>query len=221
MKVTQQEGAKVMSLFNNIGSLMNTLMQPNDHEETKNLANKAGVDTNDFSKIASIGLPLLFQGMNRNNQSKEGLDSFNQALNEHQARNNYESVNEFSRHVDPQEGDKIVNHVFHNEKDDVSNSLADRLGVSPQTVKKTLAVLAPIAIKYLADRKKEQNLDDQGVQRETETLTREAAMKARDYDGGQGAGSGGLLGNLVSGLTQTSDNKNKDGLLGNLFDIFK
>ncbi|WP_338486805.1 hypothetical protein [Ruoffia tabacinasalis] len=56
-----------MSLFNDIGNLMGTLMQPDQHEEGKNLASKAGVDTNDFAKIASIGLPLLLQGMNRNN----------------------------------------------------------------------------------------------------------------------------------------------------------
>lgn len=101
-----------MALFDNIGSLMNTLMQPDDHEETKNLANKAGVDTTDFAKIASIGLPLLLQGMNRNNKDQVGLESFNQALKQHQERNNYDSFNQFSRNVDPQDGDKIVGHVF-------------------------------------------------------------------------------------------------------------
>lgn len=211
-----------MSLFDNMGSLMNTLMQPNDYEETKNLANKAGVDTNDFAKIASIGLPLILQGMNRNNQSQEGLESFNQALNQHQERNNYDSFNQFSRNVDPQEGDKIVNHVFHNDKDDVSNSLAERLGVSQATVNKTLAILAPIAIKYLADRKRQQNLDAQGVQQETQNLTREAAMKARDFNKEQPSNSGGLLGDLLNGLTDSSNKEEKDtGLLGSLFDLFK
>lgn len=170
-----------MSLFNNIGSLMSTLMQPNDNEETQDLANKAGVDRNDFAKIAFVGLPLILQGMNRNSQSKKGLNSFNQALDQHEERNNYDSFNQFSKNIDPQNGDKILGHVFNNEKDDVSNSLAERLGVNPSIVKKTLAVLAPIAIKYVFDCKKEQNLDDQGVQQETQNLTREAAMKARDY----------------------------------------
>lgn len=211
-----------MSLFNDIGNLMGTLMQPDKHEESKNLASKAGVDTNDFAKIASIGLPLLLQGMNRNNQSKQGLESFNQALNQHQERNNYESFNQFSKNVDPQDGDKIVRHVFNNEQEDVNNSVADRLGVNPDTVKRTMAILAPIAIKYLADRKRQQNLDAQGVQRETQNLTREAAMRARDHNKNDPSNSGGLLGDLFSSFTDSTNNqKNDGGLLGSLFDLFK
>ena len=211
-----------MSLFNNIGSLMSTLMQPEQHEESQNLAKKAGIDTNDFAKISSIGLPLILQGMNRNNESQQGLDSLNQALNQHQERNNYDSFNQFSKNVDSQDGDKIVGHVFNAEKEDVNNSLADRLNVSPDTVRKTLAILAPIAIKYLADQKRQKNLDAQGVQRETQKLTREAAMQARDYNQNEQAGSDGLLGNLFGGLTNSTDNqKNDDGLLGSLFDFFK
>lgn len=211
-----------MSLFNNIGSLMSTLMQPEQNEESQNLAKKAGIDTNDFAKIASIGLPLILQGMNRNNESQQGLDSLNQALNQHQERNNYDSFNQFSKNVDSQDGDKIVGHVFNAEKEDVNNSLADRLNVSPDTVRKTLAILAPIAIKYLADQKRQKNLDAQGVQRETQKLTREAAMQARDYNQNEQAGSDGLLGNLFGGLTNSTDNqKNDDGLLGSLFDFFK
>ena len=212
----------MMSLFNDIGSLMGTFMQPEQHEESKNLANKAGVDTNDFAKIASIGLPLLLQGMNRNNQSQQGLESFTQALNQHQERNNYDSFNQFSKNVDPQDGDKIVGHVFNNKQENVNNSLADRLGVNPDTVKRTMAILAPIAIKYLADRKRQQNLDAQGVQKEIQNLTREAAMQARDYNKNDQANSGGLLGDLFSSFTDSSDEqKNDGGLLGSLFDIFK
>lgn len=168
-----------MSLFNNIGSLMSTLMQPEQHEESQNLAKKAGIDTNDFAKIASIGLPLILQGMNRNNESQQGLDSLNQALNQHQERNNYDSFNQFSKNVDSQDGDKIVGHVFNAEKEDVNNSLADRLNVSPDTVRKTLAILAPIAIKYLADQKRQKKL------RCSRCAARNTKINARSSHAGQ------------------------------------
>jgi len=211
-----------MALFNNIGNLMDILMKPDQHEEGKNLADQAGVDANNFSKIASIGLPLILQGMNRNNQDPKGLESFNQALNQHQERNNYDSLSRLTQNVDRQEGDKILGHVFSNEKDEVSNSLADRLGLDAGTVNKALAVLAPIALKYLADRKKEQNLDAQGIQQETQKLTREAAMQAKDYNQNQLSDSNGLLGELFDNLTgSTNKQKKDDGLLGNLFDVFK
>lgn len=212
-----------MALFNDLGSLAGMFMQSNK-TENKQLANRAGVDTDDFSKIATLALPLLLQGINKNNQSKEGLESFNQALNQHQTRNNYDSLDQFSQNVDTNDGNKIVNHVFsNNQSSTVTSGLADRLGVSPQTVQRTLAVLAPLVLKYLADRKRENNLDAQAVQNETQNATTQVAQKVRDFNA-QDSGSGGLFGDLFSSLT-ANDDTNKDdkdqGLLGDLFNLFK
>src|SRR5699024_12397619 len=96
-----------MALLNNMSSLIGMLMQPDQNEESKQLANRAGVDTNDFAKIASIGLPLLLQGINRNNQSQTGLESFNQALNQHQKRNNYDSLNQFAQNAAVNDSSKM------------------------------------------------------------------------------------------------------------------
>src|SRR5699024_10500064 len=116
-----------MALLNNMSSLIGMLMHPDQNEESTQLANRAGVETNDFAKIASVGLPLLLQGINRNNQSQTGLESFNQALNQHQTRNNYDSLNQFAQNVDTADGDKIVNHVLSGNQENVSSSLSNRL----------------------------------------------------------------------------------------------
>lgn len=210
-----------MALFNNIGSLMGMLMQPNQNQESKQLADRAGVDTSDFAKIASIGLPLLLQGINKNNQSSSGLESFNQALTQHQTRNSYDNLNQFTQNVDTEDGDKIVGHVFSGQKDSISSSLADRLGVSPDTVKRTLAVLAPIALKYLADKKRDNNLDAQGVQQETQNITREAAQQVRSINRDDQKDYG-LLGGLLGFGDDKKPNEEKDhGLLGDIMDFFK
>lgn len=213
-----------MALLNDLGSLVGMFMQP-DQQDNKQLANRAGVDSGDFSKIAALGLPLLLQGINKNNQSKEGLASFNQALNQHQTRSNYDSLGQYAQNIDTNDGEKIVNHVFNNQGD-VNSGLADRLGVSPQTVQRTLAVLAPLVLKYLADRKKEQNLDPQAVQNETQNATTQVAQQVREYNKSDTQNKG-LLGDLFSSFTNdnktnTKDTKENDsGLLGDLFDLFK
>lgn len=200
---------------------MGMLMQPNQNQESKQLADRAGVDTSDFAKIASIGLPLLLQGINKNNQSSSGLESFNQALTQHQTRNSYDNLNQFTQNVDTEDGDKIVGHVFSGQKDSISSSLADRLGVSPDTVKRTLAVLAPIALKYLADKKRENNLDAQGVQQETQNITREAAQQVRTINKDDQKDFG-LLGDLLGFGDDKKPNEEKDhGLLGDIMDFFK
>ena len=211
-----------MALLNELGSLAGMFMQP-DKTENKQLASRAGVDTNDFAKIATLGLPLLLQGINKNNQSKEGLESFNQALTQHQTRNNYDSLDQFAQNVDTNDGDKIVNHVFsNNQSSTVTSGLADRLGVSPQTVQRTLAVLAPLVLKYLADRKHEKNLDAQAVQNETQKATAQVAKQVRDFNVSDGGGGllDGLLGGLLSNDDTNKDNKDQ-GLLGDLFNLFK
>ena len=47
-----------MALFNDLGSLAGLFMQPNK-TENKQLASRAGVDTNDFSKIRMMEIKLL------------------------------------------------------------------------------------------------------------------------------------------------------------------
>lgn len=101
-----------MSLINNIGSLVGIFTQPNQNEESKELATQAGVDIKDFGKFSAIGFPLLLQAINRNNQSSIVLESFNQALNQHQKKNNYNSLNQFAQHVDTDDGDKIVSLIL-------------------------------------------------------------------------------------------------------------
>lgn len=209
-----------MALIDNIGSLIGMFMQPNKHQESQKLANRAGVDTNDFAKIASIGLPLLLQAMNRNTQNKEGLASFNQALNEHQTRNNYDSLDQFAQNVDANDGDKIVNHVLGGDRENVNAGLAQRLNVNPGTVQKTLAILAPLVMKFLADRKQEKNLGPDEIQKETQEVSHEATQQVRNLN--KTDSNGGVLGNLLDSFTNNDGSDNQDkGLLDDIFNLFK
>lgn len=212
-----------MSLINNIGSLVGMFTQPDQNEESKQLAKRAGVDTKDFGKIAAIALPLLLQAMNINNQNSKGLTSFNQALNQHQTKNNYDSLNQFAQNVDTEDGDKIVSHVLQDDKQKISDNLAGRLGVSSDTVKKVLAVLAPLVIKYLADQKYEKKLDAEDIQRETQTVTREATTQVKKLSR-ENPKDYGVIGDLLglgSKTNETAENEKDRGLLGGFLDLFK
>lgn len=212
-----------MSLINNIGSLVGMFTQPDQNEESKQLAKRAGVDTKDFGKIAAIALPLLLQAMNINNQNSKGLTSFNQALNQHQTKNNHDSLNQFAQNVDTEDGDKIVSHVLQDDKQKISDNLAGRLGVSSDTVKKVLAVLAPLVIKYLADQKYEKKLDAEDIQRETQTVTREATTQVKKLSR-ENPKDYGVIGDLLglgSKANETAENEKDRGLLGGFLDLFK
>lgn len=217
---------KRMALIDNIGNLVGTLVQANQNQEGQELAKRAGVNSNDFSKIASLGLPLLLQGMNKNTKDSSGLESFIEALNQHQTRNNYDNLSHFAQNINADDGDKIVNHVLSGEKEEVSTGLAERLGVDSQTVKSVLAILAPIVLKFLADKKSEKNLDAQAVQRETQDATQEAARQVRERSKDNQLDLGldlGMIGGLLGfGNGKDSNKQQKDsGLLGDLFNLLK
>ena len=151
-----------MGLFDNVGNLVDLLLQDDQRPETRTLANRAEVDTSDFSKIAALGLPAILQGISRNTQDDVGLDSFNQALNRHQDVGNYQSIDQLTQAVDSQDGDKILGHVFNN-KQSLFDRISKSAGVSNSSVQRVLTLLAPIVLKYLADRKNTHQLDKRGV----------------------------------------------------------
>lgn len=216
-----------MGLFDQFNPL--DLLNDGSQQSTRNLADKAGLDISDFGKVASMGLPLILSQINKNNQTPEGLESFDNALKKHEDVKNYQSMDELTQQVDTEDGDKILGHVFQ-DKNTLVERLANTLGLTPAAVKRALVVIAPLVLKYLADRKSNQNLDRDGLQRETSSTIDRMNDSLRQR-GQESVGNGGLLDSLLDGLSQgqtsspQSTNPKQEsngGLLGNILkNIFK
>lgn len=207
-----------MGLFDNVNNLLDLFVQDQNAAGPQALANRADVSVSDFSKVAAIGLPAILQAIQRNANDDNGLNALNEALDQHQDVEQYQSVNQLSQNIDPQDGDKILGHVF-NDKQSIIDRIADTVGISPAAVKRILILLAPLVLKYLADRKKAKNLDKDGLQQETRVAARNATESLQPE-----ARSGGLLGSLLEGLTGNSTTQKKqdndDGILDDIFRMF-
>ena len=154
-----------MGLFDSFNPL-EMLLQGGQETSNQNLANKAGLDMGDFGKIATIGLPIILSAIKKNTQTPEGLESFDNALTKHQDVTNYNNLDQLTQNVDPQDGDKILGHVF-DDKQSIFERIGSTLGLSPDAVKRALIVVAPLILKYMADRKNSNQLDRNGLQEET------------------------------------------------------
>lgn len=213
-----------MGLFDNAGNLFDMFVSGNNREQ-ETLANRAGVDQSEFSKIASVGLPMILQRINHNTNEESGNDSFNAALKQHEDFDRYSSINDLSANVDPQDGQKILDHIFGN-KDNVVNEISNKRGTSSQSVISVLSVLAPVVMKYFADRKKTNNLDNRGLQNET-TNVLNTLRNSFTNDSQSVTNHGGLLDSFFGGQDDNSDlskrNSQEDGdsLLDNVKDFFK
>ncbi|MBG9979885.1 DUF937 domain-containing protein [Facklamia sp. DSM 111018] len=213
-----------MALFDNV-NLMELLLSGSQVQSNKNLADKAGLDMADFGRIAAVGLPAILSAINKNNQSDRGLESFDQALNKHEDVKQYDSLDQLTQNVDPQDGDKILGHVFADKQTNIIDRIADTLGLTPEAVKRALIVIAPLVLKYLADRKDTKQLDRDGIQKETKNSVEEINSSLRNYQKKAPSNEGGSILDSIFGQNQaqssnTQQNSN-GGLLDNILDLLK
>lgn len=215
-----------MSIFDNIGgNLLDLFINNERREDTTSMAQRADVDEKDFGKIIALGLPILLQAINRNNKDTQGLASFSQALDQHQDARQFNSFGELVNQVDTNDGDKILGHVFNNEQG-IFDRIANTLGVTPGAVKRVLMLLAPIVLKYLADRKHSNKLDNAGVQQETGNIAEQMTRSVREYgqNRGNNDSASDALGNIFDSITKgqaTNTVDKKDGFFDSILDFFR
>lgn len=215
-----------MSIFDNIGgNLLDLFINNERREDTASMAQRADVDERDFGKIIALGLPILLQAINRNNKDTQGLASFSQALDQHQDTRQFNSFGELVNQVDTNDGDKILGHVFNNDQG-IFDRIANTLGVTPGAVKRVLMLLAPIVLKYLADRKQTNKLDNTGVQQETGNIAEQMTRSVREYgqNRGNNDSASDALGNIFDSITKgqtTNTVDKKDGFFDSLLDFFR
>ncbi|MGX7349284.1 DUF937 domain-containing protein [Dolosicoccus paucivorans] len=203
-------------LFGNASQLIDLFLGSNSQEQQ--LAQRADVSTSDFAKVAALGLPIILKQINRNTQSDAGLGSLVDALTKHQDVSQYQSPEEMTQHVDPQDGDKILGHVFETkqQEENIYQKIGNIIGIDEAAVKRVMILLAPIVLKYLADRQRNQNLDQRGVQRETNVAVEEVNDRLQKQNGGV---IGDVLSNILKG-NSTSKPQQSGSIVGNILDYF-
>ena len=161
------------------------------------LAGRLGVDETTAAQAARQAVPALLGGMEANAKDPEGAQSLADALGQHSPALVDGGVN--LDDVDTNDGDKIVGHVFGDQRGEVVDRLGATDGGGGQgLVSKLLPMLAPIVLSYLAGQ-----LGGRG-----KTSAAPAGGDVGDLLGGLlggvlgGGGSkgGGGLGDLLGGL---------------------
>lgn len=196
----------------NLGNIMDLIGGSREDSRNQALEKKTGVQSGTVLKLASLAIPLILRGISKNMDSKDGKESFNQALEQHKGKvTSAGSIEDLIARSDENDGDKILNHIFPNKKAVVSQ-VAEQTGVDQAQVRKVMASLAPLVLQTLADRKEQQNLDADGMARQTETLRQEAEQTAASQfqltelfkqfgsSDQKDSGLGGALGNILNNL---------------------
>lgn len=165
------------------------------------ISKQVGEDSGLVGKIMSLGLPLIMGQLNRNAKTEEGSKSLYDALNKHQAADYSNPQN-----IDPNDGNKILGHIFGDKSDNVSKNIGNEVGADSDKVKQILMYIAPLALAYLANKKKNNEFDEKSIKDYTQN-------EAEQFD----TQMGGTLGNILGGLVDDNQTPNKSG--GGLLDI--
>lgn len=174
------------------------------------VAQRLGVDTPTAETAVRAALPTLVGGLDANAQNPTGAASLMSALTKH-ARSTLLDGGVNVEAVDTADGDKIVNNVFGDKKNQVINTLGSVDGAGGNDlIAKLLPILAPIVLSYLGKQ-----------------IGGSASTSAADTQGGglgdllggllkgSGGGSGGL-GDVLSSVLGGSSGGGLGGLLGGL-----
>lgn len=167
------------------------------------VASAVGEDKGLVGKIFSMGLPLIMGQLNKNTNDPQGARSLLDALGQHENAD-YSSPEK----IDTNDGQKILGHIFGGNEENVTNELGKQTGLDKEKVMKILTYLAPLALAYLANKKKSQNLNEQQLS----DLTRDESDQLEQNAGGA---LEGILGGLMGG-NQEEQTQESGGLLGML-----
>ncbi|MBD3948404.1 DUF937 domain-containing protein [Tuanshanicoccus lijuaniae] len=205
-----------MSIFENVGSLIDLFSQ-GSQTDVQAISERAGIDSKQASSVISLALPLILKAINHNTQTDEGLQSFDNALAEHANDPSFPTVAEQVNNVDMNDGSKMLDHIIPNQQG-IIDKIADTLGLTPEGVRNTLVLVAPLLIHYLAKSKNNRQLTP-------EQIREQAAAEQRAVE--QETNNGGLLGGLLEGVfgqmthPKQQETTENNGLLGSLFDLLK
>lgn len=166
------------------------------------IARRLGVDEATAKQAIDQALPTLVGGLKANAQDPAGERSIAEAVSQHDPRLVEGGVN--LSEVDEADGDKIVGHVFGDNKQQVVQALGGLTkGGGSALQEKLLPILAPIVLSYLA-----KQLGKSGGK----------GGAIGDLLGGiLGSGTGGgAVGDLLGGILGGGQGKGKGGGIGDI-----
>ncbi len=147
--------------FMDVSSILNSVLGNNN--ATQAISQKTGLSQDQVSQMIATGLPVILGGMAKNAQTNDGATSLNDALDQHVDSPVVGDPAQAATDAATADGGNILSHVFGNGTGSISEVIANKIGVDPKQVQSALAILAPIAIGYLAKHKSQNKLDANGV----------------------------------------------------------
>lgn len=191
-------------------SLLSGMLSKMGDKGLEQLAQSAGLDAASAKTILEQAGPLLIGKMANNTKSKEGLESLDDALQNHDGSifNHIEDVVNSNINT---KGDKILGHILGGNVGNVVDALSSQNETDSGSTGKLLEMAAPLILGQLGSQKKLNGLDASGL---FDLLQGEKKLV-------ESGGSSVFMNLAKNFLDKDGDGNIKDDLLGMAGDLFK
>lgn len=117
-----------------------------------------GVSESKAKWIVAAAVPLMIAALNYNAKNKGQAENIDNAIDQHSNSGILDQIGDFfgqggAEQSGSEDGNKIVNHMFGQNTEVVTQNIADKAGLSSSQVTGVLATLAPIVMGYLGQQK--------------------------------------------------------------------
>ena len=204
-----------------ITSLMNAFLST---QSQQGISKATGSSSSDVTSILANALPSLLAGANRQANQTSTASSFAKALASH-AQDDTSNLTSFYNNVDLNDGAKIIQHLFGNQTNSVTKSVAAQAGVTQKQAVSVLSAAAPLLLSLLGQQTTAQTKTAATQKAKTAQTTNLMSSLLSNVD------VGSLIGNMLSSGASTKKTATKKsgvdlsdgldvgdvvGLLGNL-----
>ncbi|MGO1244842.1 MAG: DUF937 domain-containing protein [Sphingobacterium sp.] len=178
-------------------------------QATSAIAKTTGVNESKAKWVIAAAVPLMIAALNYNAKNKGQGEAIDKAAQDHSSGGLMDKLGGlFGGEESNEQGNKIVQHMFGNNTAAVTESVAEKSGLSQNQVGGVLASLAPVVMSYIGQQKK-QNGSGGGI----------GDLIGSVLGGGSTGGIGGLLNGMLGGDSSQEaqpGNQNPTDALGDL-----
>jgi hypothetical protein len=141
---------------------METLMKLMLSQQTvKQVSEQTGLSSQDAAGVIADVLPMLLKGMQGQANNSNTQEGFIDALKTH-GKDDSSDVGKFIKNVDTEDGDKIVNHLLGQDKEEIASKAKSKRGIDKKTVLKVMAILGVLLMTQMG-KSAEQETEKQGT----------------------------------------------------------
>lgn len=193
------------------------LLQSLGNGGLEQLGQQVGLDKSQTNSAVGAMIPTLLSALARNSATPEGASGLLGALDRDHDGGILEDVAGFLGNSESMNGNGILKHVLGNERQQVEQGIAGKLGVNAGSIAKLLPIVAPMVMAYLGKERRSTANTNLNSADGLSDLLGSLAGNSRQNDGldigdilnvvgalsgkgGSSSGAGGLLGGLLKNV---------------------